>query len=133
MLFCSNLTSSCEAQKLYQQPCLRDEECVNNCVCSMQSCSFYYSLQNGVAADNKSTKGINAEACSSGYMQNGTCQTPPKSTVELRTCSSNNDCITQFPDGTTIAGYSQCQCGTNGGGYSYCSLVEGDSVYQSMI
>lgn len=43
-------------------------------------------------------------------------------------CSSDSDCVLINSTGQTV-GYSECSCGYNGGGYSYCALVEGDDEF----
>ncbi|MEL6803440.1 MAG: hypothetical protein AAFO91_06640, partial [Bacteroidota bacterium] len=52
----------------------------------------------------------------------------PRSLNPLQTCSSFKDCpITSST--STLAGYSECSCGFNSSGYSYCQPVQGDAEF----
>ena len=43
------------------QACITDFDCKNNCVCNLGFCSFYYSLNNNISANN-------SKACLYGYV-----------------------------------------------------------------
>lgn len=47
-------------------------------------------------------------------------------------CSSDSDCKLVNSTGDVV-GYSECACGYNGGGYSYCALSEGDDEFRQII
>lgn len=59
---------------------------------------------------------------------NNTCVESRKSVYPGIPCSSDMDCALINSTGHTV-GYSECSCGINGGGFSYCALAEGDTEF----
>ncbi|KAL4441759.1 hypothetical protein ABPG74_008756 [Tetrahymena malaccensis] len=117
----------CKEQVPFGQACISDYDCQNNCVCSKGSCTYYYSLDVGIAADN-------FRACASGYISKGACAQglSSKSSSRPLPCSSDSDCLLVDSNGND-AGNTQCQCGFNPGSFSYCKLSEGDQEYQNVL
>lgn len=70
-----------------------------------------------------------AEGCYSGFIQNNTCWPAPISKFKGRPCSRDQDCILLDSNKTEV-GYSQCPCSFNGGGFTYCSLSQGDPEFR---
>ncbi len=70
--------------------------------------------------------------CETGFIQNGTCQEGYISKYKGIPCTDDSDCVLLRKNGSR-AGYSECKCGINGGGYSYCALAEGDDEYRKVI
>ncbi|CAD8090466.1 unnamed protein product [Paramecium primaurelia] len=117
----------CKQQVQFEQSCQNDYQCTNNCVCNLGKCAYYYSLENNIKADNP-------KACYYGYINpnNGTCQNGPHSLTKSKPCETDTDCILLDSD-QKLYGYSECQCGFNAGGFSYCSLAEGDPEYLKIL
>ena len=65
-------------------------------------------------------------------MANGKCAAAPISKYKGVPCTNDTDCPLAWANGSS-AGNSKCECGFNGGGYSYCALSEGDSEYRDVI
>ena len=60
--------------------CTEDYGCVNNCVCNLGNCAYYFANDNGIEADN-------SDSCLSGYIENGLCTAGRVSDIKGRTCS----------------------------------------------
>lgn len=105
-LYCNKL-GVCASQLEFDQPCTEDAMCVNNCLCNNNRCAFYYTFADGSEA-------TNPEACESGYIENGKCQTGLKTKNPGQPCSSDSDCM--FIDGQgKVKKYGNCTCGFNAG------------------
>lgn len=46
-LYCS-VAGVCKLQREFDESCTNDFECVNNCVCNLKKCAFYYTFDNGI-------------------------------------------------------------------------------------
>lgn len=121
-LSCQNL--SCQPQAEFDHSCISDFDCVNNCVCSRGLCAFYYSLQNGVPADNP-------VACESGYIADGSCAKGLVSRFLGQPCTGDSDCAYQNDKGEVVA-FGVCQCGFNPGAFSYCPPATGDGEFRNL-
>eukprot|EP01016_Furgasonia_blochmanni_P002956 TRINITY_DN11156_c0_g2_i2.p1 TRINITY_DN11156_c0_g2~~TRINITY_DN11156_c0_g2_i2.p1 ORF type:complete len:351 (-),score=24.41 TRINITY_DN11156_c0_g2_i2:120-1172(-) len=120
-----NATLQCAIQKEYSEKCRDDYDCVNNCGCNNGTCNYYYSLSSGLPSDNPTI-------CKSGRIVDDKCALPRISVIKGRPCEADEDCALVDANGNP-QGYSECQCGYNGGGFTYCSLAEGDSEFQDML
>ena len=116
-----------------------DYDCVNNCVCNLGKCAFYYSFDVGAEADNPTV-------CQSGYIgQEGTCQPGLRSKHPGNPCSSDLDC--EYIDhNDKVVKTGSCTCGYNSGmfcasipssnkfigSFSYCPLETGDDEFYDM-
>lgn len=123
-MFCSKTYGVCTAQQLFGSNCTRDNECTNNCACNKQKCVYYYSFDNFLEADNPL-------ACESGYVKDGKCYPALVSRYKGRTCATDDDCEA-YNYKRELVQYGECQCGYNGGGFTYCTLAEGDPEFQQM-
>ena len=122
-LFCSK-QKICINQKEFDQPCQNTYECLNNCACNNNKCAFYYSIENGVFSNN-------ADTCKSGFIKDKKCENGPISKFKGQPCSSDDECnYVNFND--EIIMKKKCQCGFNGGAFSYCPLSQGDSEFLEM-
>lgn len=92
----------------------------------MEECVYYYLLDNNLKADNP-------KACASGFIRNGTCAPALTSQIKGRPCTSNADCISYDPSQKKLVQYGECSCGYNGGGFTYCTLSEGDEEFLDMV
>ena len=63
---------------------------------------------------------------------NNTCAESRRSQFPSSPCSSDSDCSLVNSAGKVV-GYSECSCGYNGGGFSYCALAEGDDEFINII
>eukprot|EP01015_Nassula_variabilis_P019240 TRINITY_DN3225_c0_g1_i2.p1 TRINITY_DN3225_c0_g1~~TRINITY_DN3225_c0_g1_i2.p1 ORF type:complete len:292 (+),score=27.05 TRINITY_DN3225_c0_g1_i2:3-878(+) len=115
----------CEKQKEYNEPCKSDYDCVNNCACNLGRCAYYYQFEDDIPADNPKT-------CASGYVKDKKCKKGRISQYKGRPCDNDQDCALVDGDGNTID-YSECSCGYNGGGFTYCQLAEGDDEFQEAV
>ena len=122
----------CSNQLKVGQNCTEDFQCQNNAGCD-GTCKKYLSVtnQNWVHSCAKDGKSM---ICQSGFCLNGYCLPAPKSLGGFRkVCDTNAVCkSTDFGnDGITL--YSECVCGMNSQGLSFCDLFPGDSPYQDMV
>jgi len=122
-LFCS-WEGRCANQQLFGQNCTRDFDCTNNCACNKGTCVYYYSFDNFLEADNP-------VACASGYIENGQCYPALTSRYKGRPCTNDDECVAYNHKGELVQ-YGECQCGYNGGGFTYCTLAEGDPEFSQM-
>ncbi len=97
---------------------------MNNCACNNKRCAFYYSIENGVKADNPVT-------CKSGYISEENCSQGPISLNKGQPCSSDDECIFVNEEGEVIEEKS-CECGFNGSAFSYCPLSYGDPEFEEL-
>jgi len=72
------------------------------------------------------------ETCASGYLVNNSCSESRHSLFAGSPCSSDSECALLNSSGNVV-GYSECSCGYNGGGYSYCALSEGDQEFINIM
>lgn len=122
-LFCSK-QKICIPQKEFDQHCENTFECLNNCACNNNKCAFYYSIENGIFSNN-------SETCKSGFIKDNKCEEGPISKYKGQPCSSDNDCIYVNSKNEDIM-KKKCECGFNGGAFSYCPLSQGDSEFSEM-
>lgn len=123
-LYCSE-EGKCENQKEFDNYCADTYECVNNCTCNMNRCTFYYSVKSGLGADNSA-------ACLSGYLEEGYCADALLSRFHGQPCTYDNDC--QYVDSEGISKKTgTCICGFNAGAFSYCPLTQGDAEFLAYL
>jgi hypothetical protein len=100
--------------------------CVDNYVCNLKVCTLHHSLQYGDQVDN-------ADACSGGnlkynYDRTGLCLVGYETFGGLpKKCTTDLDCISN-----NGLNYSECVCGLNEEGDSYCSLQFEDEPMMDM-
>jgi len=123
--YCKTTDLLCEKQSEFDQACVEDNDCVNNCVCNSGKCIFQYSAANEVIA-------TNTLACISGRIVDGKCAVGLKSKYPGNPCTNNIDCDWVNDEGVTEE-YGVCTCGYNPGGFSYCTIPTGDTVFSEMV
>lgn len=135
-LFCTSKNFQFTCQPLiaaYEFGCGSDFDCVNYCGCRFGvngppgMCYPYFSLGNGnsTSCENGISLLCSTGACyGSGY--SGVCTTAPVSTMALGTpCTFNGQCTGKNSVSQSFT--SQCTCGYNNGGLSYCQPFLGDA------
>lgn len=143
-LYCSPINSTCTPQlAIGQLGCLEDAYCVNNAGCqiysakdpSMNICTKYFSLDDYHALLGCSSKGEINYLCESGYCIDfgvSICYPAPKLLLGSgKVCNTAADCASSETGMFNLIFYSTCQCGLNSEGFQYCSLMPGDSIYDS--
>lgn len=130
-----NSTNFCQGQKNVSQACSSDYECFNNLGCYGSVCTPYFTISAGSSLKT-CVNGIN-------YLcQTGACGSVNNSWVCLsnltsnggypKLCGNDGDCVVisdkMFPTYST-----NCQCGFNPIGGSFCNLAPGDKPFQTYI
>ena len=122
--FC-NEENVCEPLREFDQACVETYQCVNNCTCNNNKCTFYYSVGIGVLADT-------ADACFSGYLKDGKCENALQSRFHGQPCTYDEDCQ-YINDDQEVIEHGICTCGFNAGAFSYCPLAQGDPEFLAYL
>ena len=132
-LYCEHTSNKCEEVKEEDDDdndCSRDDECNNDNLCDLGSCTQMFSLDNDEQTN--ITWGYLAPLCKSGYAvkdkTSWNCTAAPQSVTpnKVQECPASGECTSKEGNITR-----PCQCGYDG--KSYCPLFEGDSQVVSMI
>lgn len=136
-LYCDTITLLCTELKDNDVPCLNDFECGMHSYCQLQAdgkvCAAYFTVTNGVEIEKCD---VIAAECETLYCYEDE-DTSPKCFEAVKSkndtpnaCVLDIDCLSSY---STRLLYSECTCGFNENGDSYCGLFGGDSAYQKLI
>mmetsp|Transcript_28047 Transcript_28047/g.27734 ORF Transcript_28047/g.27734 Transcript_28047/m.27734 type:complete len:336 (+) Transcript_28047:78-1085(+) len=132
-LFC--FSSKCSPQIAIGQPgCTKDSQCVNNAGCNIDTgtCVAYLSFPPGTilsSCTNNYNPLCSSQACATVQGKNY-CQAQVKSLNSLPAyCTDSSNCPAYFDIAIGAQVNTQCICGLNGFGDSFCSLAPGDEPY----
>lgn len=104
--------------------CEFDTDCVNSAGCNSGTCAAYFSLEAGASVS--SCYGNINRLCESSYCLDGHCLPSLHSENDLSSpCTSNTDCVSSSSKYGSIT--SNCTCGRNPEGSSFCSPFLNDS------
>ena len=136
-LYCDTATTTCTPLKNDGALCTHTDECGMHSYCQTQTslkvCAAYFSVKNNTAIDSCNLIAYECEtmACYEDENKNGYCFEAVESGDDLPiACTSNSDCESSY-SGMSIT--SECECGYNQDGTSYCGLHPGDEAYQKLL
>ena len=111
--------------------CVLDFDCVNSAGCLDGVCVAYFSLSVGTSVSRCALQ--YSEFCTTATCWENVCINLISSYHSLPTlCDSYLNCTSKINDDGDIF-YSDCVCGYNNKGTSYCSLFSGDDYYALYI
>lgn len=128
-LYCKN--GKCANQlSLGATGCVNDYECVNWGACIDGVCIKYFSLLPNATTTRCYSQF--SELCQGGMCWQGYCIEAVQSYKSLPvSCNSYMDCTSSVSDDRVF--YSDCMCGMNPQGTSYCTMFPGDPTYAHFI
>ena len=124
-------TKQCLVQRKEKESCTEDLECVNTHGCYNQTCTRYFSLEDGKSVEFSPARYLSF--CQSGFEYGGAC-------VRLTLASKDTECnddiltcnYTNFNNDTLIIPQN-CLCGYNPSGKKYCKMGNGHSEYVKYV
>lgn len=115
----SLVSSTCSYLKNPGEQCDNSDDCTNDSLCYLNTCSKYFSIATGSYIGNS-----NSLLCETGYEEHGYCAEAPKNQQDPnQPCQSSIDCQLDRSN------YGTCICGFNQHGKSYCSSAPGDPEF----
>lgn len=136
-LYCDTTSKLCTQLKTDGAICSDNYECGMHSYCQIQAdrkvCAAYFTVKSKTEIESCDTIAVECESlyCYEDDSTSPICFDPVVSAKDYpTTCSQNTDCLSSYTDQTLK---SECSCGYNENGDSYCSLFGGDEPYQKLI